>query len=234
MGRKIEKFPPSSAPSVEGISYCFQLWPGIWYGLSTLATPLQDVDDILHKLEFEMLSALGVNQHVKTEWRKLARGFGGIGLLNISIKQFISWLEVLLQHYGANFTTLQKLQALIKATQLEVGCRGNPLSEDHGTLGLLATDGWVKAVWERASQYRFTVTLDYPTQVPPQDKDCDLVEIFLERGKAGNKLCALNRCRISHQAKHLSCLLMANGRNIDPIYLLPPQVRECLSFHRFG
>jgi hypothetical protein len=48
-------------------AYCFQLWPEIRYGLSILATPLQDVDDILHKLEFKMLSALGVNQHVKTE-----------------------------------------------------------------------------------------------------------------------------------------------------------------------
>ncbi len=40
--------------------YRFQLWPGIWYGLLTLATPLQDVENILHKLEFKMLSALGV------------------------------------------------------------------------------------------------------------------------------------------------------------------------------
>ncbi len=125
------------------------------------------MDDILHKLEFEMLSALGVNQHVKTEWRKLAREFGGIGLLNISIKQFISWLEVLLKHYGVNFTTLQKLQALIEVTQLEMGCRGNPLNKDYDTLGLITMDGWVKAVWERALHYHFNVTLDYPTQVPP-------------------------------------------------------------------
>jgi hypothetical protein len=60
------------------------------------------------------------------------------------------------------------------------------------------------------------------------------VEIFLEHGKTGNELCTLNRCRISHQAKHLSCLLTAKGRNIDRIYLLPSQVRERLSFHRFG
>jgi hypothetical protein len=46
---------------------CFQLWPEIRYGLLTLATPLQDMENILHKLEFEMLSALGVIQHVKTE-----------------------------------------------------------------------------------------------------------------------------------------------------------------------
>jgi hypothetical protein len=125
-------------------AYCFQLWPGIWYGLLTLATTLQDVENILHKLEFEMLSALGVNQHVKIEWRKLAREFGGIGLFNISIEQFISWMEVLLQQNSADFTTSQKLQASIKATQLEVGCRGNPLNEDYVTLKQLAMDGWVK------------------------------------------------------------------------------------------
>ncbi len=178
-----------------------------------------------------MLSALGVNQHVKTEWRKLAWEFGGIGLFNISIEQFISWMEVLLRHYGADFTTSRKLQASIKATQLEVGCRGNPLNADYGTLGQLAKDGWVKAVWERALHYQFTIMLDYPTQDPPHEWDRDLVEIFLECGKTGNKLRALNRCRISHQAKHLSCLSTANGRNLDPIYLHPPQVSKQLSFH---
>ncbi len=64
-------------------AYRFQLWPGIRYGLSTLATPLDDAKSILHKFEFEMLSPLGVNQHVKTEWRKLAWEFGGMGLFNI-------------------------------------------------------------------------------------------------------------------------------------------------------
>jgi hypothetical protein len=82
--------------------------------------------------------------------------------------------------------------------------------------------------------YQFTIMLDYPTQDPPRERDRNLVEIFLEHGKMGNKLRALNRCRISHQAKHLSCLSMADGRNLDPIYLHPPLVSKRLSFHRFG
>jgi hypothetical protein len=215
-------------------AYHFQLWPGICYGLSTMATPLDEVRKILHKLEFEMLSPLGVNQHMKTEWRKLAREFGGIGLFDIPIEQFIGWLEVLLQHYGAGFTTSRKLQASIEATQLEVGCNGNPLNEDFHTLGRLATEGWVKAVWERALHYRFTITLDYPMQAPPRERDRNLVEIFLENGKKGNELRSINRCRISHQAMYLSCLSTAEGRNLDPTYLLPPKAIKRTSFYRFG
>ncbi len=115
-----------------------------------------------------------------------------------------------------------------------MGCKGNPLNEDYHTLGRLATEGWVKAVWERALHYRFTITLDYPMQDPPWERDRNLVEIFLENGKTGSELCSINKCRISHQAIYLSCLSTAEGKNLDPIYLLPPQVNEKMSFHQFG
>jgi hypothetical protein len=65
------------------------------------------------------------------------------------INQFISWLEVLLQYYGADFMTFRKLQALLEAMQLEVGCRGNPFNTSCDTLGQLALDGWAKVVREQ-------------------------------------------------------------------------------------
>jgi hypothetical protein len=66
-------------------AYRFQLGPTIQYGVSTLANHRKEIEDILHSLEFKMLSFLGVNQHVKTKWRRLAWEFGGIGLFNHSI-----------------------------------------------------------------------------------------------------------------------------------------------------
>jgi hypothetical protein len=61
-------------------AYQFQLWPSIRYGIAMLATPRKEIEEILCKLKFEMLSYLGVNQHVKTEWRRLPREFGSINL----------------------------------------------------------------------------------------------------------------------------------------------------------
>jgi hypothetical protein len=42
-------------------SYRFQLWPGTGYGISMLANQSKKIEDVLHRLEFEMLSFLGVN-----------------------------------------------------------------------------------------------------------------------------------------------------------------------------
>jgi hypothetical protein len=65
--------------------YKYKLWPGIRHGITTLANRKDKIDNILHKLKFEMLSFLGVNQHVKTEWICLAREFGGISFHNLAV-----------------------------------------------------------------------------------------------------------------------------------------------------
>jgi hypothetical protein len=46
-------------------------------------------------------------------------------------------------------------------------------------------EGWVKAVWEHASYFGYTVMLDYPIELLPWERDCYLVDIFLESGKTG-------------------------------------------------
>jgi hypothetical protein len=95
-------------------------------------------------------------------------------------------------------------------------------------------EGWVKAVWEYASHYGYNISLNYPTERRPQEGDRNLVTIFLERGKLGQELASLNQCRISHQAKHRSCISTAEGKCLDPVFLSLPLTRECLSFDCFG
>ena len=46
------------------------LIPALKYGLSALATQMVVTQEILRKWEFDLLSYLGVNKHVRTEWRK--------------------------------------------------------------------------------------------------------------------------------------------------------------------
>ena len=57
--------------SLESISI-FKLGPATRCGISTLANCSKDIENILHNLEFKILPCLGVNQHVKTEWHKIA------------------------------------------------------------------------------------------------------------------------------------------------------------------
>ena len=145
------------------------LIPSLKYGLSTLATPLAITTDTLRKYEFELLSYLGVNKHVRTEWRSIPRELGGVGLWNFTVEQCISWLEALLQHYGTNSTIAKKMLASLEALQLEIGCAGNPLAESYQMRGELATTCWMKAIWERTKFYDIELILSYDTLPMPRE-----------------------------------------------------------------
>jgi hypothetical protein len=43
------------------IAYKFKLWPGIWYGLAMLATPLSTAQAMLQKENFRILPFMGIN-----------------------------------------------------------------------------------------------------------------------------------------------------------------------------
>ncbi len=145
-------------------AYRFQLGPAIWYGISTLANRSKDIENIQHSLEFKMIPCLGVNWHVKTEWQRIKQEFGGIRQFNLSIEQFIGWIKMVLQHYGTGSTISKKIRASLEAAQLEIGICGNPLEECFNTLGVLAMETWITAVWEPSSHYHFKLFLNYPVQ----------------------------------------------------------------------
>ena len=141
-------------------SYKHKLFPGIRYGLATLATTSSQISQLLQKLDYKSLPLLGVNRTVKREWRSLPRAFGGIGLYNLAAEQMIGWANMLLQHYGSPTTLGQKCRSTLESLQLEIGCRGNPLEECYPTRGILATPSWITAVWERSCQYDLSFYLD--------------------------------------------------------------------------
>jgi len=95
-------------------SYLFKLWPGMTYGLATLATPTHQVINILDNLDYEALPLLGVVRTIKKEWRSLPQAFGGIGLRNVAIEQFVGWINMLLQYFGATTSLGLKITASLE------------------------------------------------------------------------------------------------------------------------
>ena len=178
------------------VSYRFKLWPGLRYGLATLATPLAAAKELLRKEEQEMLPFLGINRNIKRGWRTLPRVFGGVGLLSFPVDQMICWLNMLIQHYKVPSTLGHKFRASLEALQLEVGTRGNPLLAPYPVLHVLATPCWFKTLWERLWAYRFQVHLEYPDLELPRENDTMILVILLEAGKRGDELVRLNRCRV--------------------------------------
>lgn len=132
------------------------LTPALKYGFGTLATPMKTTKGILTKCKFELLSYFGVNNKVRVEWRTISRELGGVGLWNFTIEQCTAWMEAILQHYGTGSTISKKMIASLEALQLKIGSSKNPLLEDYKLRGSLATECWMKAIWERLIATRFS------------------------------------------------------------------------------
>jgi hypothetical protein len=99
------------------------------------------------------------------------------------VEQFISWLDLFLQHYQTGLTVSSKLCASLKALQLEVGCRGNPLEGKYSWFRHLSTDTWLSAVWECIWTYDFKLHLNCPTLPLPRESDIKIIEIFVGQGR---------------------------------------------------
>jgi hypothetical protein len=205
------------------IAYKFKLWPGIRYGLATLAMPLSLAQATLQKENFCILPFMGINRNMKREWRTLHQAFGGIGFLDLAVEHTIGMINIFIQHYGAGTTVAMKLLALLEALQLELGCIGNPLDEDYEKYNCLAMNSWVKSFWERLHYYRFHVRLDYTTLPLPRQHDITLVGMFWQAGYRDHSLQALNRCRLAYNLLFLSDMALACGRYINLLLLAPPK-----------
>jgi hypothetical protein len=209
------------------------LIPALKYRLSTLATQTVVTQDVLRKWGFELLSYLGVNKHVRTEWRTIPRELGGIGLWNFTVEQCKSWLEALLQHYGRGTTIAKKMIASLEALQLEIGCTHNPLLEDYASRGGLATMCWMKAIWERVNLYNISLILSYIPIPMPRERDHEIVAIITQHEKSPAAQLSLNRVRLHLQAIFLSCIASYSGTHISNENLLPQVEETNMSTYRF-
>jgi hypothetical protein len=214
------------------MAYRFKLWPGMQYGLATLATPLTAAQHVLLRENFHSLLFLGVNRNVKREWRKIHRAFGGIGLFSFAIEHTISMVNMFIQHYGAGTMLAKKFTALLEVLQLELGYARNPLWENFDEKDLLATECWMKSFWERCHYYPFEIRLIYPSLATPHQHDRMMVEMFLDAGYKRLQLQGLNRCRLVLRLLFLSDITTACGHFLDVTFLTEPHCSQnhCSTF----
>ena len=62
------------------------------------------------------------------------------------------------------------LQACLENLQLELGVPDNPLLYDFSIWGVLATDSWIKSLWEKIQAYEIDIDME-AFRVTPIDID---------------------------------------------------------------
>jgi hypothetical protein len=98
--------------------------------------------------------------------------------------------------------------------QLELGTPGYLLQLDYSILGKLATDCWIKTIWEFAWTNEIDITDTGPSLELYRWNDQYLMEEFTRQGWKGHELKKLNECRMYLEVTTLAEITSADGKNI--------------------
>ena len=111
--------------------------------------------------EYQLLPLLGVNRNIKRGWRTLHQTFGGIGLIDLPVEQFICRINLLQQHYGTPSGLGHKLSVSIHWLQLQLDTAGSPFKLPYEKHSNLAPISWTKCLWELLDKYDVGLHLGY-------------------------------------------------------------------------
>ena len=118
-------------------------------------------------------------QKIDKPWRYLPHCFGGMGLYSLPIEATIGSINAFLQHYGTETAISLYLRASLENLQLELGVSGCPFKYDFKVWGGLATESWVKSLWERIHRFNIKIDLDYDALPMPRERDECIMERFV-------------------------------------------------------
>ena len=94
-----------------------------------------------------------------------------MGLYNLVTDTTAANLNSFLQHYNINSALGITIQATLENLQLELGVKGCPLHSDYDTWNGLATNSWIKALWEKIDKLRIKLEVVYKSIPLPREKN---------------------------------------------------------------
>lgn len=198
-----------------------QQYPKWNFGLSSLYATPAELDKTINKVYYQALPLLGFNRNITSDYRTLPREFQGINLRQMSIEKLSKDLALLLRHWNSSSTLGQVFIFVYEAFQMEMGLDGNIFTRPFASLSHLATHSWFKLLWQYASQYKVSIIMNDPFHLKPtRISDIPLTDLFLPEPKSTQLI--LQRVRKAYGLHSLADLLLANGSDVNPLYLVPP------------
>jgi hypothetical protein len=113
------------------VAYNSFYMPSLVYGVPATTLTKEECEDIQRPVVNVILPKMGI---VRSAPRKVVFGtkqHGGLGLTHLADLQGNIRLQYLLGHLRCGDTTGELMKMLLEYTQLECGCRGNPLQHEY-------------------------------------------------------------------------------------------------------
>jgi hypothetical protein len=198
-----------------------QFWPRVGYGICCNTAPHSNLEHVLDKQYYQLLPMNGVVRTTPAAVHQLHKGFYGVGCPHPGIKCLTSQVSKLLMHYGCKSSVGKKMAISFRGLVLELGLMLQPFHEAFECYKDWVTWSWMVSLWEKCSLYNVRIDVLDTDLSFPRERDCWLMQRFVEMGYTAVQLVILNRVRISQQVVFLSCVLNAFGSDLDEKYLYP-------------
>jgi hypothetical protein len=190
-----------------GMAYNSFYIPSMGYGTPAMTLSKKDCGEIQRPVVNAILPKMGI---ARTAPRAIFFGtaqYGGLGSTHLAVLQGHTRLQYLLGNLRYGDTTGCRMQMQLEYTQLEYGCRGNPLAQDYNNYSaLLINTNWITEVWEQLQACKAKVEIDglwQPTE--NRVRNIMIMESLIASGRFTNKdLKEINYCRIYLQVFYLS------------------------------
>jgi hypothetical protein len=194
----------------------FTIMKSLEYPMMATTMSKQEWNFILRPILLSGLPKCGV---ARTFPREVVHGpleFQGLNVYHPHTLQGIVHIQTCLQQGVRQSITGDLLRASIEQLKLELGLQGYPLRQDFKKYGMLATNCWLKTVWEFLWDENLGMEDTCKNLALARKDDQFLMATFSRYGFAGKDLLVLNRCRMFLQAVTLSDITTADGISITP------------------
>lgn len=146
---------------------------------------------------------------------------GGLHVLDLYVEMGTARTQALLNHSLHATPTSHLLTVNIEHLILESGLYG-PIWDAHipTVKKWCATDTWIYHTLAFNHQHHIHLNLPHTELKPARQNDRAIMEIASHVFKDTNELKAINKVRMLHEVIHLSDITSANGRSLDPAFLI--------------
>ena len=138
----------------------------------------------------------------------------GLGLKDPYIVQGLTWIQTLMRHGDRATVTGQLLRASMENLHLEIGTGAAFFEDDYDVWAPLATDCWLKHVWQFQAEHGIRVEHTVPKLCKQTTADEFLMPLFAAQGYSGNDLRLLNQCRCYLRAVTTADISVADGSTV--------------------
>ena len=167
------------------------------------------------------LQRSGISKNFPVAARHAPTQSGGLHVIDLFIEMGTARTQALLSHSIQKTPTSHLLLANVEQLVLEAGLYG-PIWEAPITSlkKWCATDTWIFHTLKFNDSHQIQLNIPHQQLQPERENDRSLMELANHVFSKASDLKAINKVRMLHEVIHLSDITTANGRSLDPAFLI--------------